>query len=217
MSEFYVAILERNKEGEIFASLPDLPGVIAAGATAGEALAFAVEFANDYVRDLVENGHAVPAARSLDAIEADPEFIELARVLIPVEVPGKNVKISLSVDEALLRRIDRAAERVGMTRSGFFATAAYDKIREAIGPASQVGHGFPGEPNAVRGFRESARPLTGIRVQYDPDHVVVGDRIMAFASDALPMKITKRRGKKDEVEPVRARRQRPPRGHRKGK
>ena len=211
MSEFYVAILERNKEGTIFATVPDLPGANAAGATAGEALAFVVEFANDYVRDLVEDGHDVPAARSIDAIEVDPDVPELARVLIPVEMPGKSVKISLSIDEALLKRVDRTAEAVGMTRSGFFAAAVQEKIRPAID--ARTGYGFADGRNVIRGFRESAPPPTGMSLQYDPDHIVVGDRIMAFAENAVAAQIATSRGKSNErvVRPRRGRRTRP--GH----
>jgi predicted RNase H-like HicB family nuclease len=214
LSEFYVAILERNKAGEIFATLPDLPGVNAAGATAGEALAFAVEFANDYVRDLVADGHEVPPARAIDAIEADTDVTELARVLIPVEVPGRSVKISLSIDEALLKRVDRAAGTIGMTRSGFFATAVQEKIRQAVAP--RAGYGFAGEPDAVRGFRESVPAFAGVRVQYDPNHIVVGDRIMAFAGDASPVTTATSRGKNDG-RPPRPRRRRRTGSGRKGK
>lgn len=131
MSEFYVAVIETNSEGEFFVTVPDLPGVNAAAFTKLEALELAVEFANDYARDLVEEGHAVPPARDLAEIEHDPEVQEVGRALIPVEVPGKSLKISLSIDEALLTRADRAAARVGLTRSGFFAAAVEGKIRES--------------------------------------------------------------------------------------
>jgi predicted RNase H-like HicB family nuclease len=132
MSEFYVAVLETNSEGEFFATVPDLPGVNTAAATKTEALSLAIEFANDYVRDLVEDGHKVPAARDSDDIEHDPEVHEIDRALIPVEVPGKSVKISLSIDEALLIRADRAAAKAGLTRSGFFAAAVEEKIKEGL-------------------------------------------------------------------------------------
>jgi predicted RNase H-like HicB family nuclease len=138
MSVFYVAALARNSEGEIFATVPDLPGVNSAAATRGEALAFAIEFANDYVRDLLAEGHEVPAARDIDDIPIEEEDEEIGRALIPVELPGKSVKISISIDEALLVRIDRAAERTGLTRSGFIAAATEDRIRASVagaGPA----------------------------------------------------------------------------------
>jgi predicted RNase H-like HicB family nuclease len=132
MSEFYVAVLETNSEGEFFATVPDLPGVNTAAATKKEALSLAIEFANDYVRDLVEDGHKVPDAHDSDEIEHDPEVHEVDRALIPVEVPGKSVKISLSIDEALLIRADRTAAKAGLTRSGFFAAAVEGKIREGL-------------------------------------------------------------------------------------
>lgn len=132
MSEFYVAVLARNSEGEIFATIPDLPGVNSAAATEREALSLAVEFANDYVRDLIAEGHDVPTARALLAIPIEAEDEEIGRALIPVEVPGKSVKISISIDEALLTRIDRAAERTGLTRSGFIAAATEDRIRTSV-------------------------------------------------------------------------------------
>jgi hypothetical protein len=52
MAQFYVAVLEANSAGEIFVFVPDLPGVTAAAGTEHEALTLAIEFANDYVRDL---------------------------------------------------------------------------------------------------------------------------------------------------------------------
>jgi len=94
MSHFYVAVLEVNSEGEIFVFVPDLPGVTAAGATEQDALNFAIEFANDYVRDLVEHGHPVPRPRSVTDIERDPDVQEIGRALIPVEVPGPAISIS---------------------------------------------------------------------------------------------------------------------------
>jgi len=125
---WYVAILEKNSEGLVFATIPDLPGVNASGATKAEALALATEFAADYVRDLVDDGHPIPEPRDIDNIEVDLSAPEIGRALIPVDIPGRTVKISLSIDEALLKRVDRAAAKAGTSRSGFFAAAAETRI-----------------------------------------------------------------------------------------
>lgn len=130
MSEFYVAILARNAEGEMFATVPDLPGANSAAPTAGEALALVIEFANDYVADLVNDGHPIPSARNLDDVPTEEG--EAGRALIPVDVPGRAVKISLSIDEALLARADRAAAAEGLTRSGFVAEAIGQRLRGRI-------------------------------------------------------------------------------------
>lgn len=149
MSEFYVAVIETNSEGEFFVTVPDLPGVNAASVTKLAALELAVEFANDYVRDLIEEGHAVPPARDLAESEPDPEVREIGRALIPVEVPGRSLKISLSIDQALLTRADRAAASVGLTRSGFFAAAVEEKIRESA-PSSRERRLLPGGFASIR-------------------------------------------------------------------
>lgn len=125
---WYWAVLERNMDGRYFAFVPDLPGATASGATEKDVLITIAEIAADYVRDLVEDGHPVPKARNSDEIERDPESNEYGRAAIPVDVPGRSVKISISIDEALLKRIDRAANGMGMTRSGFLADSAQQRL-----------------------------------------------------------------------------------------
>ncbi len=134
MLQFYVAVLARNSEGVTFVTVPDLPGVNSAAPTVSNAVKLALEFANDYVRDLVEEGHKVPEARELGDIPVDPEDQEVGRVILPVDVPGKSVKISISIDEALLARIDRAADVIGLTRSGFIAMSSAERCR-SVGTA----------------------------------------------------------------------------------
>jgi predicted RNase H-like HicB family nuclease/uncharacterized protein (DUF1778 family) len=123
---WYWAVIERTNEG-YFAHLPDLPGPTARGDTDKEALVLLAEFADDHVGDLIADGHQVPAASNEP--ERDPEVEEWGRAIVPVEVPGTTIRVSLSIDQALLKRIDRAAERVGETRSGFIAGAALQRIR----------------------------------------------------------------------------------------
>jgi hypothetical protein len=121
---FYVAVLERRGSNRVIARIPDLPAISAMGATGAAALAELVYLANEHVRLLARHAEPVPPARDLDDVPADKAGREHGRALIPVEIPGKTVKISISIDDALLRRIDRAAAAEGTTRSGYFAMAA---------------------------------------------------------------------------------------------
>ena len=107
------------------------------------------------MRDLVTEGHEVPAPRDIGDIPVEEEDQEIGRALIPVELPGKSVKISISIDEALLVRIDRAAEATGLTRSGFIAAAAEDRIRSsAAGRETYARKGV----EELSGFAEDAAP-----------------------------------------------------------
>jgi len=129
MTAFYVAVLERRAGRRFFAHIPDLPAISAAGATRAQALAELLYLANEHVRLIVEHADEVPAARDIDDIPAENGVPEAGRALIPVEVPGKNVRVSLSIDEALLKHVDRAAAAEGTTRSGYLAMAAAKSLR----------------------------------------------------------------------------------------
>ncbi len=48
---------------------------------------------------------------------------------VPVELPDEAVRVNISLDKLLLKRIDAAAERRGMSRSGFLAEGARQLLR----------------------------------------------------------------------------------------
>ncbi len=127
----YVALID-GKAGAYGVAFPDAPGCTAMGATLEEAYAGAVEALRKWLSDRVADGLAAPAARSLDAIAADPEA-GLAEASATVMVPalldsGRVVRANVSFDAALLETIDEAARERGLTRSAFLASAARDKI-----------------------------------------------------------------------------------------
>lgn len=119
MQVYYPAIIERAAEGfSVF--FPDLPGCTSAGTTiqaaavsAGEALAF-------HLAGMIEDGDTIPDPTALDRIAVDPEASETGRLLVATEKPGKSVRLSITMDEALIGAIDRVAAN----RSGFLAEAA---------------------------------------------------------------------------------------------
>lgn len=125
---WYWAVIEHHA-GEYWATIPDLPGPNAADPDANQALRLLAEFAADHVADLVERDAEVPTARSVDDIEHDPEVKEWGRAAVPVDIPGKSVKVTISIDEAVLKRVDQAATQVGESRSGYFASAAVQRMR----------------------------------------------------------------------------------------
>lgn len=127
-TRWYWAVIQHHA-GEYWTTLPDLPGPNSADPDPDQALRLLAEFAADHVADLVERGEEVPAARSDRDIPHDPEVEEWGRALVPIDLPGKSVKINMSIDEAALARIDRAAAEVGETRSGFLVSAALQRIR----------------------------------------------------------------------------------------
>jgi predicted RNase H-like HicB family nuclease len=128
----YVVALIHEEDGNFGISFPDFPGCISTGEgldsvlqSGGQALAFHLE-------GMVEDGAAIPALRTPGQIRNDASLTEelqnAAFAVVPVELPGKSVRVNITMDEHLLAAIDRAASSSGASRSGFLAEAARARI-----------------------------------------------------------------------------------------
>lgn len=121
----YPAIIEAiDNSFSVF--FPDFPGCTSAGDTAQEAALNAEEALAAHIVELARHGDPIPAASALDDIERDPEVQEFARLLVKAELPGKSVRLNITLDEGLVAAIDKVARN----RSGFLAEAARDRLRE---------------------------------------------------------------------------------------
>jgi predicted RNase H-like HicB family nuclease len=129
----YVAIVD-GKPGAFGVVIPDLPGCTSGGPTVDAALRNTVEAVSLWVEDARADGEKIPKPRSAEKLRDDPVVVEaIAQGGILAYVPvvrdtGRPVKANLSLDAGLLDAIDQAAERRGLTRSAFLASAAREKI-----------------------------------------------------------------------------------------
>jgi predicted RNase H-like HicB family nuclease len=131
---YYTAIADPEPGTGLWSILfPDFPGVTSVAERfadvpqqARDALATAVE-------DMIAEGEDLPPSWEEGAFTrvSVAEFHDPRYVLVPVEIPENPVRINVSIDRGLLRRIDEAAERRGMTRSGFLAEGARQLLRTA--------------------------------------------------------------------------------------
>jgi predicted RNase H-like HicB family nuclease len=114
--------------------VPDLPGCTSGGPTIDEALRNAIEAVTLWVEDARADGEKIPKARPAEKLRRDPDVAAaLAEGGVLAYVPlvldaARPVKANLSLDAGLLNAIDEAAERRGLTRSAFLASAAREKI-----------------------------------------------------------------------------------------
>ena len=53
------------------------------------------------------------------------------QALLPVEVPGKSMRVNITMDAALVDRLDAAARRDGTTRSGYLAQAVRERLQRS--------------------------------------------------------------------------------------
>jgi predicted RNase H-like HicB family nuclease len=123
----YTAIIEPASEGYgVF--FPDVPGCTSAGATVHEAARNAEEALQAHIDLAAEHGETIPESSELDAIVAEPNVVEAARVLVRADVPGRLVQVNITLPEELLVAVDRYAARTGHTRSGLLAQAVRERM-----------------------------------------------------------------------------------------
>lgn len=129
----YIGLVD-GKPGGYGVVFPDCDGCFAMGDTIDQALTNAAGALREWIETRAAKGYPAPEPRTMDALRNSPEVVEaLAEGAIVAAVPaladaGRPVKANLSLDAGLLQAIDEAAEARGLTRSGFLASAARDKI-----------------------------------------------------------------------------------------
>ena len=74
----YVSFIHHDEAG-YGVSFPDFPGCVSAGDTVDDAVRHGSEALAFHVEGLVDDGEAVPAPRSIDAIKSEPELDEWRR------------------------------------------------------------------------------------------------------------------------------------------
>jgi predicted RNase H-like HicB family nuclease len=133
----YIAIIDYNEDGVLFASFPDAPGCTAAGRNEEEVVQAATDALAEWASDVLADGLSPPEPRSYAELLKSDEYPDLGKGGMVATIPlltlsGKLAKANISLDAGLLENIDEEATRRGMTRSAFLASAAMEKLRSAV-------------------------------------------------------------------------------------
>jgi predicted RNase H-like HicB family nuclease len=134
----FIAIIHRDEAG-FGVSFPDAPGCFAAARSLDAVKREAASALRSHMDVSAEEGLSVPVARSPEAVLSDPQVRAdmrdafAALEIQPLARSGKVKRINLTVDEFALGRIDRAAKRMGVTRSAFMTEAALERAAEDVG------------------------------------------------------------------------------------
>ena len=127
----YPAIVEGDAGSGYSVFFPDLSGCTSGGETIQEAALNAGEALAGHVGLMLEGGDPLPEPSRLDdlARPVEPDVIEAARILVPLDLRSKAIRLNISLDENLVRDIDSAAA-AGQSRSTFLAEAARRMLAE---------------------------------------------------------------------------------------
>ncbi len=129
----YIGLLHKGRCGYGI-TVPDLPGCTASADTLDTTRRAGAEAMRLWAETLISSGEDMPAPRDLDAIIKDPDVVfEINEGAVAVALPllldaGRARSVQISLDAGLVDDIDEAAKARGLTRSGFLASAARDKI-----------------------------------------------------------------------------------------
>jgi predicted RNase H-like HicB family nuclease len=120
----YRALLSPAEDGSWGAVFPELPGCTSHGDDADHAARMAGEALALHLASMAEDGEEAPDPLPLQA--PLPDWLDgdeprPFRVLVPVELPGKAVRVTVSLEESLVARIDGEARRRGTSRSALLA------------------------------------------------------------------------------------------------
>jgi predicted RNase H-like HicB family nuclease len=131
MSIEYPAVFYAQERGSVGVVFPDLPGCVTVGRDLREAILRAEEVLSLHLETMREDGDILPPpTRPVDRAQADTDMPVLGKLLI-VPRAHRVVKVTITMDAALLARLDYAAAERGTTRSGLLA----EGVRQLIEPA----------------------------------------------------------------------------------
>lgn len=138
----YPIVIEPGNERTAWGVVvPDLPGCFSAGDSLDEALLEAEQAVELHMTALMEAGHPIPAPSQLQAVIESGEFAGWIPALLEVDITrleGPAERINITLPKVVLSLIDRAAERLGVSRSGFIRDAAIRAIPARVGTSKVV-------------------------------------------------------------------------------
>jgi predicted RNase H-like HicB family nuclease len=128
----YTAFIRKDKGSCYGVDFPDFPGCITAGDTIEEAMANAQEALGAHIAFMQADGDPIPEPSSAEAAltALDNEFGDfLVATTVRAPVKGKSVRITMTMDNNLLREVDEHAKAQGYSRSAFVAEACRRLMR----------------------------------------------------------------------------------------
>lgn len=112
---------------------PDFLGCVSQGDTMLDAVKNGKEALALHIEGMVAEGAELPDESR--ANQPEPAWVREIKMRNPVhpflemDVPGKSSRINITMDEALINRLDAAASSEGATRSGYLAQAVREKLQ----------------------------------------------------------------------------------------
>ncbi|MGC2423948.1 MAG: type II toxin-antitoxin system HicB family antitoxin [Nitrospirota bacterium] len=127
----------KDKTSDYGVIVPGLSGCYSAGSTLDEAIENSREAIELHLEGLVEDGQEIPGQSKIDDYKKHLKKGGIA-ALVEVDISPFEAKqserVNVTFPKRLLKKIDKASEQLGMTRSGLLQTAAKKYLIETGAP-----------------------------------------------------------------------------------
>jgi len=122
----YIAIItkENKQYGVVF---PDFPGCITVADDLDEAEKLAQEVLQFHVDGMLKDNEDLPKAKILDEIKKKYKTAKIF-IVVAIKIKTKVARINISIDEKLLRKLDKFLLNSNQTRSSFFAKSIENNL-----------------------------------------------------------------------------------------
>ena len=128
----YLAILHQDRpDGPFGVTVPDLPGCFSAGDTLAEALENTQEAIALHIEGMLLDGDPVPPPAP--TVDADGGIVAAAHVDDGL-LSERAVRLAITLPHRILAPLDKAARRVGTTRSGLLTRLAMEHLARGAHP-----------------------------------------------------------------------------------
>ena len=116
----YIAVINKENGKQYGVIFPDFLGCVTVGKNLEEAKEMAQEALQFHVDGMLQDGEDLPKTKTLDEIKKKYKKAEIFLV-VAVKIKTKATRINISIDEKLLRKLDKFLLNRNETRSSFFA------------------------------------------------------------------------------------------------
>jgi len=127
----YIATIHKDKKSSYGVSFHDFAGCISFGKNLEEVKNNAQEALQFHVDGMIEDKESLPIPATLDEVQHKNEDA-VAFIVISVNVPAQAKRINITIDEGLLRKLDKRLQKIGDNRSHFFQEAAKKELSNCL-------------------------------------------------------------------------------------
>lgn len=124
-------VIHKDPDSDYGVTVPDLPGCYSAGYSIEDALAQTREAIELHLEGMFEDGGSLPDLSTIENLRRRKNYRDGTWAIVEIDlskISGRAKRINITLPERLLDQIDKAASAERISRSGYLAKAAMERM-----------------------------------------------------------------------------------------